>query len=170
MNVREMEAALATSDGRDYYELLGISRTTGRAAIETAWMDRVQGCHPDRHPEGVARDTGTRLTKLYNEAYQALRDPGRRSLYDEGLRASPPRLRLDLAARPTGERAAAKPKNGAGRFLLQSLAAERKGDLKAARTFISLARRLDPKNIFFVAKEAELAGRLREPFRGLAPR
>ncbi|MGJ0508768.1 MAG: molecular chaperone DnaJ [Methylocystis sp.] len=64
---------------RDYYEILGVSRTVTETELKIAFRKAAMQCHPDRHPgdpEAEAR------FKEVNEAYQCLCDPQKRSAYD----------------------------------------------------------------------------------------
>jgi hypothetical protein len=63
---------------KDYYVILGISRTDAPAAIRSAYRDLAHRYHPDRTgPEG------TRHFQEINEAYEVLSDPKQRSAYDQ---------------------------------------------------------------------------------------
>jgi hypothetical protein len=67
---------------RDYYIVLGVAPTVLPAELQSAYRARVKVLHPDRnkHPDATAQ------FQLLNEAYEALRDPETRDLYDQ-LRA-----------------------------------------------------------------------------------
>ena len=63
---------------RDYYTILGVSRTASDAEIKRAFRKLAQQWHPD-----VNRDSGAdERFKEINEAYQVLSDPQRRQAYD----------------------------------------------------------------------------------------
>jgi curved DNA-binding protein CbpA len=64
--------------GRDYYEILGVSRYASTHEIRKAFWRKALECHPDvsDHPDAE------RLFKEVNEAYQVLSDPLKRSVYD----------------------------------------------------------------------------------------
>ena len=71
---------------RDYYEVLGLTRTATDVEITKAWRGLAKKFHPDQNPgdtEVVAR------YHEVTEAYEVLRDPTKRQVYDrhghEGL-------------------------------------------------------------------------------------
>jgi molecular chaperone DnaJ len=64
---------------RDYYEILGVSRTVTEVEMKIAFRKAAMQCHPDRHPGD--KEAEARFKEL-NEAYQALSDPQKRSAYD----------------------------------------------------------------------------------------
>ncbi|MDB5570451.1 MAG: molecular chaperone DnaJ [Hyphomicrobiales bacterium] len=64
---------------RDYYEILGVARTSTEAEMKAAFRKAAMQCHPDRHPGDTAAET--RFKEL-NEAYQCLSDGQKRAAYD----------------------------------------------------------------------------------------
>lgn len=64
---------------RDYYEVLGISRTSTEVEMKIAFRKAAMQCHPDRHPGDTEAEA--RFKEL-NEAYQCLCDPQKRAAYD----------------------------------------------------------------------------------------
>lgn len=67
---------------KDYYETLGVSQGASEAEIKTAYRRLARKFHPDVSKEAGAEEK----FKAVNEAYEALRDPGKRAAYDQ-LRA-----------------------------------------------------------------------------------
>ena len=72
---------------RDYYEILEISRTADESEIKRAYRQLAKKYHPDLNPgNSVAEEK----FKEASEAYEVLRDPDKRRIYDqfghEGLR------------------------------------------------------------------------------------
>ncbi len=71
---------------KDYYEILGVPRNAGEPEIKKAYRQLAFQCHPDRNPGDKACEE---KFKEASEAYEVLRDPEKRDLYDryghEGL-------------------------------------------------------------------------------------
>lgn len=67
---------------KDYYATLAIEPNAGEAEIKTAYRRLARKYHPDVSKEAGAEDR----FKAVNEAYEALRDPAKRTAYDQ-LRA-----------------------------------------------------------------------------------
>jgi len=74
---------------KDYYEILGVSRDATEDQIKKAYRSLALQYHPDRNP-GI-REAEERF-KEAAEAYEVLRDPQKRELYDlyghEGLKGT----------------------------------------------------------------------------------
>src|ERR1043165_3158704 len=63
---------------RDYYEVLGVSRTASQEEIKKAFRRLARQYHPD-----VNKDSGAdAMFKEVNEANEVLSDPEKRALYD----------------------------------------------------------------------------------------
>jgi molecular chaperone DnaJ len=70
---------LANNGKRDYYEVLGVTRTSTDVEIKSAYRKLAMTYHPDRNPNNPdAEDKFKELT----EAYAILADAEKRSLYD----------------------------------------------------------------------------------------
>jgi tetratricopeptide (TPR) repeat protein len=83
--ILEMKQALAT---RSYFEVLGISRAAGEAEVKEAYFRLAKRFHPDAHHSGSLSDLRDTLETVFiqlGEAYEVLRDPRRRSEYEERL-------------------------------------------------------------------------------------
>jgi len=64
---------------RDYYEILGVSRNADEEEIKRSYRQMALKYHPDRNPGNKEAEE---KFKEASEAYEVLRDPEKRSLYD----------------------------------------------------------------------------------------
>ena len=71
--------------GRTHYQVLGIAPDASATEVRDAYRQRAREHHPDRsRSSAVGFDAAM---PEVNEAYRVLSDPGRRAMYDAGLRA-----------------------------------------------------------------------------------
>jgi molecular chaperone DnaJ len=68
------------SNKRDYYEILSVSRNAGDDELKAAYRKLALKYHPDRNPDDKAAEE---KFKEAAEAYEVLRDPQKRALYDQ---------------------------------------------------------------------------------------
>jgi curved DNA-binding protein CbpA len=92
---------------KNYYELLGLSRTASQDDIRTAYRKSVREHHPDTNPgDNFAEER----FKDIQQAYEVLSNPEKRWEYDQRFRASSTRSskgqRAGAGARTRGEAAA----------------------------------------------------------------
>ena len=65
---------------RDYYEVLGVTRTVTEVEMKSAYRKLALKYHPDRNPGDKSAES---KFKEINEAYEVLGDPEKRKKYDE---------------------------------------------------------------------------------------
>jgi len=73
-------------EDKDYYKILGVSRNSSEDEIKKSYRKIAMQFHPDRNPG--SKEAEERF-KIASEAYEVLRDPEKREIYDrygiEGL-------------------------------------------------------------------------------------
>lgn len=65
---------------RDYYDVLGVERSTGESELKKAYRKLAMQHHPDRNPDDAGAE---RKFKEINEAYDILSDAEKRAAYDQ---------------------------------------------------------------------------------------
>lgn len=66
---------------RDYYEILGVSKSASEAELKAAYRKQAMQWHPDRHR--ADKKTAEDKFKEINEAYEVLSDPQKKAAYDQ---------------------------------------------------------------------------------------
>ena len=66
--------------GKDFYDILGLSRGANESEIKKAYRKLALKYHPDRNPDDA--EVAAAKFKEASEAYQVLSDPERRGQYD----------------------------------------------------------------------------------------
>jgi len=76
-------------ESNDYYRILGVSRTASEEEIKKSYRRIAMQYHPDRNPGNKEAEE---QFKVASEAYEVLRDPEKREIYDrygiEGLKGT----------------------------------------------------------------------------------
>ncbi|MBR3423149.1 MAG: DnaJ domain-containing protein, partial [Clostridia bacterium] len=68
------------AEKRDYYEVLGVSKTASDDDIKKAYRKLAKQYHPDMNPGDKAAE---QKFKEINEAYEVVSDPEKRAKYDQ---------------------------------------------------------------------------------------
>ena len=68
------------ADKRDYYEVLGVSKTATDAELKKAYRVLAKKYHPDSNPGDKEAEA---KFKEASEAYAVLSDPDKRAKYDQ---------------------------------------------------------------------------------------
>lgn len=69
------------STKNDYYDLLGVTKTSSAQEIKNAYRKKALEWHPDRH-QGADKEEAEKKFKEINEAYQVLSDANKKAAYD----------------------------------------------------------------------------------------
>mmetsp|Transcript_17298 Transcript_17298/g.25356 ORF Transcript_17298/g.25356 Transcript_17298/m.25356 type:complete len:514 (-) Transcript_17298:189-1730(-) len=80
--VNKAEVALKQSKTKNYYKILGISRTANKKEIKKAYRDGALQWHPDKNTDNV--EEAEKMFQDINEAYEVLSDEEKRGKYDRG--------------------------------------------------------------------------------------
>ena len=67
--------------GRDFYGILGVSKSADEKEIRKAYKKAAVKWHPDRNPDN--KEEATKKFKEISEAYEVLSDPEKKKLYDQ---------------------------------------------------------------------------------------
>lgn len=65
---------------KDYYKILGVSKSASDAEIKKEFRKLAKKYHPDKNPDNAEAE---RKFKEVNEAYEVLKDPEKRKKYDQ---------------------------------------------------------------------------------------
>ncbi|WP_158551632.1 DnaJ C-terminal domain-containing protein [Rhodohalobacter sp. SW132] len=66
-------------DYKDYYKILGVDKSATQQEIKKAYRKKAAKYHPDKNPDDSTAET---KFKEVGEAYEVLKDPEKRKLYD----------------------------------------------------------------------------------------
>jgi len=67
--------------GKDYYQILGVSKNADDEALKKAYRKQALKWHPDRNPNN--KEEATKKFKELAEAYEVLSDKNKRAIYDQ---------------------------------------------------------------------------------------
>ena len=67
---------------RDYYDILGVSKTSSQDEIKKAYRKLAREHHPDM-AKADGKDAAEKKFKEINEAYQVLSDSQKKQMYDQ---------------------------------------------------------------------------------------
>lgn len=70
------------SDDKSYYDIFGVNSDASAAEIKAKYYELMKKYHPDRLPP-EKKEWGEKMTKEVNEAWETLKDPTKRELYDQ---------------------------------------------------------------------------------------
>jgi len=91
---REILEAWEGLETRTHFEVLGVARSVGEAEVKEAYFRLARRFHPDVHHGASLGDLRDKLEAVFirlGEAYEVLRDPRKRSEYEERLGRQRPR-------------------------------------------------------------------------------
>src|SRR5438067_13166057 len=71
---------MATTEKRDYYEVLGVERSATEEEVKRAYRKLAVKFHPDKNPDDPHAEE---KFKELGEAYDVLMDPNKRASYDQ---------------------------------------------------------------------------------------
>ncbi|SPZ33554.1 DnaJ family molecular chaperone [Agrobacterium tumefaciens] len=142
---------------RDPYSILGVKRDARHEEIKAAWRTKAKTVHPDANRDDP--DASARFAEI-GQAYDLLKDPKKRDLYDQARRAAEKKQRGETimqqreAAREAAERAKAAEKlmeelaradAATGRRPARKPTARRKPPKTSSSGFLAPRRRTIPR-------------------------
>ncbi|OLQ02284.1 Chaperone protein DnaJ [Symbiodinium microadriaticum] len=80
---KHYERRQSRPSSKTYYDLLGVDRDASEAEIHRAYKKKALQHHPDKNPGRV--EEATELFKAIGSAYNCLRDPQKRAIYDHEI-------------------------------------------------------------------------------------
>ncbi|CAM9184983.1 unnamed protein product [Ectocarpus sp. 6 AP-2014] len=85
--IRKTKAAVKQAKRKDYYKLLGVSRSADDAEIKKAYRKAALKYHPDRQSSKTdeEKEQAGKVFRDIAEAYEVLSDPTKKGRYDSGV-------------------------------------------------------------------------------------
>lgn len=87
--LRKAETALKQSTQKDYYKILGVSRTATLKSIKKSYREQALLWHPDKHLGDEEKERAEKKFQSVAEAYEVLSDKEKREKYDRGEEVFP---------------------------------------------------------------------------------
>lgn len=91
---KEVFETFESMRSKNHFEILGIPRASNEAQVKEAYFKLAKRFHPDSHHDPALTDLRDKIEAVFirlGEAYEVLRDRGRRSAYESDLVARMPR-------------------------------------------------------------------------------
>jgi len=101
----EIEEAWAGLQSKNHFEILGLTRKATEADVKGAYFSLARRFHPDVHHEASLSDMRDKLEAVFirlGEAYDVLRNKGKRGDYEERLGRPRPQATSDLGSQAAG--------------------------------------------------------------------
>ena len=70
------------ANNTDFYQILGVSKNASDQELKSAYRTQALKWHPDKHA-GEAKKEAEEKFKEINRAYEVLRDPQKKQMYDQ---------------------------------------------------------------------------------------
>jgi len=151
----EMEALADISGELNYYQLLKLERGCPQEQIDPAYRAEARRLHPDRfnsNPDSRVKDWANQIYRIFQEAWNTLKDPEARAAYDDQLEEGARRLSLEQRKAAANEAAAAaNPEHAAttdkgGKYWKMALQNWHDGEYQGCVMQIQFALNFEPDN------------------------